>query len=218
MFHRARRWLDNFTSTIRAGYYAPAAPENPHEREEILPRKPWVLTAMGVFSLGYALATNTVIGLAIEASLVGVTAGIGLAAAAGAGLMGALYLKSKKSGAAQISETNMAGQRVRGSRADLFALHQAQRRIISLTAAFEDAAAPKIVEAEVQAVIAETAGPRSRVKVLDAHDAPGHKKTYEFVRPVVTFADAAAPAGKTVRRRAFHHPDRTVIPATAGIR
>lgn len=190
MFTRVKRLIDNFTETIKAGYYTPATLENP--QEEALPRKPWVLTAVGIFSIGYAFATNTVIGLAIEASLVGVTAGIGLAAVAAGGLLGALYLKSKKAAKERIFETNMAGQRVKGTRTDLYKLNQAQRQIISLTESFKSAAAPRVVDAEVKAVIEAHEDIRQRVNVLDPGDAPGGEKTYEFVRPVVEFTNASA--------------------------
>lgn len=190
MFSRVTRLIDNFTETIKAGYYTPATIDNPET--DPLPRKPWVLTAMGIFSLGYAFATNTVIGLAIEASLVGVTAGIGLAAVATGGLLGALYLKSKKACKERIFETNMAGQRVKGRREDLYKLNQAQRKIISLTEAFKSAASPKVVDAEVRAVIAAHEEICQRVTVVDVGDAPGGEKTYEFVRPVIAFTSAAA--------------------------
>lgn len=191
MFKRVSRLIDHFTDTIKAGYYAPAKLDDNPDTDP-LPRKPWVLTALGIFSVGYAFATNTVIGLAIEASLVGVTAGIGLAAVATAGLLGAVYLKSKKSGKDRIFETNMAGQRVKGKREDLYQLNKAQRKIISLTEAFKTAAAPKVINAEVQAVVAAHEEICKRVHVVDVGDAPGGEKTYEFVRPVVEFMSAAA--------------------------
>lgn len=192
LFDRAMRWIDDFTDTIRAGYYTPALPAPPKD-EETLPRKPWVMTALGVFSVASALLTNTVIGLAIEASLIGVTAGIGLAGVIGAGILGTLYLKSKKAGAEKIAETNVAGQQVEGPRSALYKLHRAQRQIIGLTESFADAASPKMIQAEVQQIIADTAALRASVKVTDPGDAPGHRTDYEFVRPIVQFADAAAP-------------------------
>lgn len=200
MFSRITRLINNFTETIKAGYYTPATIDNPET--EPLPRKPWVLTAMGIFSLGYAFATNTVIGLAIEASLVGVTAGIGLAAVATGGLLGALYLKSRKACKERIFETNMAGQRVKGRRDDLYKLNQAQRKIISLTEAFKSAASPKVVDAEVRAVLAAHEEIRQRVTVVDVGDAPGGEKTYEFVRPVISFTSAAAAPEEDARAKA----------------
>lgn len=199
MLGRLGRWIDDFTTTIKEGYYSPADPVD--EQGESLPRdKPWVMTGFGAFGIASALLSNTVIGLAIEASLIGVAAGICLAGLAGLGVMGALYAHCKKTGAEKISETNMAGQRVTGTRADLYKLHQAQRRIVTLTEDFQAAAPLRRVMAGVQDIIRDTAPERARVTVTDTGDAPADKKDYEFVRPVIAFTDAA----KSVPAAAFY--------------
>ncbi|MDI1228354.1 MAG: hypothetical protein PSY14_11775 [bacterium] len=194
MFDRLSSWFDNFYDTIKAGYYTPAAPHKIHD-DSALPHKPWVTTALGALGLSSALASNTVIDMMIGASLIGVAAGMGLAAVTGVALLGALYLHSKKSGAVKIAETNMAGQKVSGSRADLYTLHTAQKKIISLTATFSEVAGPAVINAEVMDIIADSKAARDRVQVIDHGSAPASKVTYEFVRPVVQFADAALMGG-----------------------
>ncbi len=190
MFDRLNRWFDNFYDTIKAGYYTPAAPHKIHD-DSALPRKPWVTTALGALGLSSALASNTVIDMMIGASLLGVAAGMGLAGITGVALLGALYFHSKHVGAEKIAETNMAGQKVAGTRADLYTLHTAQKKIISLTASFSEVAGPAVINAEVQDIIADSKSARDRVQVLDHGSAPASKTVYEFIRPVVQFADAA---------------------------
>lgn len=190
MFDRLNRWFDHFYDTIKAGYYTPASPHKIHD-DSALPRKPWVTTALGALGLSSALASNTVIDMMIGASLLGVAAGMGLAGVTGVALLGALYFHSKHVGAEKIAETNMAGQKVAGTRADLYTLHTAQKKIISLTASFSEVAPPAVINAEVQDIIADSKAARDRVQVLDHGSAPAGKTTYEFVRPVVQFADAA---------------------------
>lgn len=193
MLEAVGRWFDHFTDTIKAGYYAPLLPHQKHSHAG-LPHKPWVMTALGVAGLAGSLITDAIVTLTVGASAVGIAAGAGFAAVAAAGMFGALYLRSKSHAGDTLSEINMAGQRVTGTRRDLYTLHQAQRKIISLTEAFDEVAARVVVDAEVQDIIHDTAAVRARVKVTDPGDSPGRKKVYEFVRPVVQFADAAAPS------------------------
>ncbi|MCC7035942.1 MAG: hypothetical protein IT560_01415, partial [Alphaproteobacteria bacterium] len=60
-----------------------------------------------------------------------------------------------------------------------------------LTASFSEVAGPAVINAEVQDIIADSKSARDRVQVLDHGSAPASKTAYEFVRPVVQFADAA---------------------------
>ncbi len=193
LLDRLSRWFDNFRNTIRAGYYAPAYPHK-HDSNSRggLPRRPWVLAGFGLTGLAGSLATDAIVTLAVGASAIGIAAGAGVAVVAAGAMFGALYLYSLKHSRQTISETNMAGQKVQGQRADLYTLHMAQKKIISLTEAFDDVAPLRVVAAEVQDVIKSTAEARTRVTILDSTDAPGHERDYEFVRPVVHFADAAA--------------------------
>lgn len=192
MMEAIGRWFDHFTETIKAGYYAPILPHQKHSHNK-LPHKPWVMAALGITGLAGSLVTDAIVTLTVGASAVGIAAGAGFAAISAAGMFGALYLRSKSHANDTLSEINMAGQKVTGTRRDLFTLHQAQRKIISLTEAFDEVAARVVVDAEVQDIIADTAAIRARVTVTDPGDSPGHKKVYEFVRPVVQFADAAVP-------------------------
>lgn len=208
MFDRLNRWFDNFRNTIRAGYYAPAFPHKHDSNNSSLPRRPWVLAGFGLTGLAGSLATDAIVTLAVGASAIGIAAGAGVAVIAAGAMFGALYLHSLKHGRETISETNMAGQKVQGPRADLYTLHMAQKKIISLTEAFDDVAPLRVVAAEVQDVIKSTVDARKRVTILDSSDAPGHETDYEFVRPVVQFADAAALRVPESPAKPVHKPFR----------
>lgn len=192
MFDRFKKGLDLFCQTLRAGYYTPpTGKENDTPGARSLPKTPrMIATFTG------AAVMEVVLGVAglLSTTLVTVTsAGLALAAAA---VMGLTYFRCRKTADETIREVNMAGQEVIGTRRDLYLLHSTQKKIVRLSEAFDEAVAPRLVDAEVNALIDETNAARSRIRVIAAGDAPGHRFEYDFVRPVIRLRDAIPAARK----------------------
>lgn len=109
---------------------------------------------------------------------------LGLAAVAGSGasFYAIEYLRCRKARNDLITETNMAGQQVRGRRADLSRLHKTQQKILQLSEKFNHAAVDGRDNDDIRAEIEATAGQRSRIVVLDGGKAGGD--SYAFFEPL----------------------------------
>jgi hypothetical protein len=108
-------------------------------------------------------------------------AAIGFAAVGGA-VYTLEYLQAKKRREDEIVEINFAGQRVKGKRADLFRLHQAQMRVMNISSSLEGARAMTTAEA-IHSILESVKEERSRVTVLDSGRYSAGKDAYAFSEP-----------------------------------
>lgn len=199
MFDRIKRGFISFCHTIRAGYYKPitgaedidieSGPDSPSTQ---LPAKNIVSVGVGALAVAYAVVTDIALGIATAASTTVVSLGAGIVAVTGLTVLGHIYRKCKNACADVITEKNAADQTVRGTREDLYTLHQAQKKIFSLTAEFAQAAPMSVIEKEVEVILEKTELARKRIKVLDKKGAVQPAQEYIFKRIVMDFADVAA--------------------------
>lgn len=104
--------------------------------------------------------------------------GFGLA---GIGVYTLEYFRAKKSREDVINEINFAGQRVQGTRADLYRLHHAQLRIMNISNSMnaESSSTADAIDAILDSVKAE----RARVQVLDEGRYNAGSAHYAFTEP-----------------------------------
>lgn len=107
-------------------------------------------------------------------------------AAIGFGVVGAAvytaeYWRAKKSRNDEITEINFAGQKVKGTRADLYRLHIAQLRIMNIQ---DHLGASTSTTAEAVCTVLETVkNERARVQVLDGGRYKASENAYAFTEP-----------------------------------
>lgn len=198
--------ISRFCDTVRAGYYTPITRKSLKDDSDdiALPKKPGIVASFFGLSAAWLGITDIVIGAAVTASVAAVAISSAAIVATAAIAMGAIYLKCRHKAAQKIREINMAGQTVEGSRADLYALHNTQKKIVSLTMSFNEAACPDIVREQVNDLITDTKPVRDRIRVVN----PGHtshETDYDFVRPVVTLTDAMPVTGRKNHHRHKHY-------------
>lgn len=114
--------------------------------------------------------------------------GFGLAALAVAGAITAVrYPSPSKRAAQEITDTAASGQELTGTRRDLFKLHRAQLQVDALTKPFNSATAlPEAVTKRINALAADTAAERARIKTNDG-------KPFQYTRKrVVTTTEPVA--------------------------
>lgn len=190
-----KKFTQNIAHTIRAGAYEPLKPGQLHKdfmAAASLPQKFGITVSKNAIAFAGAAISDVVLNVLGMVSVSAVTLGGVVAGALGLGALGWIYHNSKKSAALEISEENMAGQIVHGSREDLYIMHQAQKKIVSLTRSFEDVASVRHVREEISQVIAETNAVRRRIRVENPGDAPGHRNEYDLIVPKVVYEDALA--------------------------
>jgi len=100
---------------------------------------------------------------------------------AGIGVYTLEYFRAKKSREDVINEINFAGQRVQGTRADLYRLHHAQLRIMNISNSMnaESSSTADAIDAILDSVKAE----RERVQVLDEGRYNAGSAHYAFTEP-----------------------------------
>lgn len=107
-------------------------------------------------------------------------------AAIGFGVVGAAvytaeYWRAKKSRNDEITEINFAGQKVKGTRADLYRLHMAQLRIMNIQ---DHLGASTTTTADAICTVLETVkNERARVQVLDGGRYKASEAAYAFTEP-----------------------------------
>ena len=142
------------------------------------------LMLVGDVALGLVAAATSAVFVSIAALAVG---------AIGTGLFVHEYFHCKQRARETISETNLAGQTVSGSRADLYRLHQAQKKIIDLSVTFGNAKGSGLkaaVNDDIEKVISATQNERFRVRVLDPGTHHANKMNYDFVHPTLRILKA----------------------------
>jgi hypothetical protein len=100
----------------------------------------------------------------------------------GSAVYTAEYYRAKKSREDEIIEINFAGQRVKGKRADLYHLHNAQLRIMNISSSLEGAKAATTADA-IQSVVDSVKEHRARVTVLDSGRNNAGRGAYAFSEP-----------------------------------
>jgi hypothetical protein len=152
-------------------------------KPELLPATSEVAVGTSMIDYGKSLGSKFMWGSAI--ALVSMTAlkwaAIGFALVGGVVYTGE-YLRAKKSREEEIVEINFAGQRVKGKRADLYNLHQAQLRIMNISSSLEGANASTTSDA-VNAILETVKNERAHVKVLDGGRYDAGKEAYAFSEP-----------------------------------
>ncbi len=192
-FEAVKKFTQKIAHTIRAGAYEPLRPGQLHKdfmAAASLPQKFGLTVSKNAFAFAGAAISDVVINVLGMVSVSAVSLGGMVAGALGLGALGWIYRNSKTAAAQEISEENMAGQLVHGTREDLYIMHQAQKKIVSLTRSFEDVASVRHVREEIREVIAETNDVRRRIRVENPGDAPGHKNEYDLIVPKVIYEDA----------------------------
>ena len=130
-------------------------------------------------SFGTRLLWASAIAIVSMDAMAWVAAGL---AVAGVGMFALEFSQSLRTRKEIITERNFASQLVRGTRADLCRLHQAQVRIMNLAGAFQQASQESTsdtVRRIIKSVEAETA----RVEVLESGKYDAGLKAYEFSEP-----------------------------------
>lgn len=194
MFQKLKKIFHDFRHTLHAGYYKPITGNEDIEIESNgthLPSRGEFSIGLGALTIAYAVITDVFLNIAEAASTMIVTFGAGAAALTGVAVVAHLYYTCRKASRDVITEINAAGQTVRGTRDDLYTLHQAQRKIFSLTSEFENAAPLFMIEKEVNTILRKTEAICQRVDVLDKND--DHvipDETYTLKRLIVSFSDA----------------------------
>ncbi len=92
------------------------------------------------------------------------------------------YVRCRRSREQIMTETNFAGQTVRGKRGDLHRLHKAQEKILSLSGIF-NGVAPGTRAKEIAAVIDSVHEQRRRVLVVDGGRFGASDIVYDFSEP-----------------------------------
>jgi phosphopantetheine adenylyltransferase len=100
----------------------------------------------------------------------------------GIGVYTAEYIRAKKSRSDVIKEINFAGQRVEGTRADLYRLHNAQLRIMNISDTLGSSTSMTTADA-IAKVLETVKEERTRVKVLDSGRYKASDTTYGFTEP-----------------------------------
>ena len=100
----------------------------------------------------------------------------------GVGVYTAEYIRAKKSRGDVMKEINFAGQRVEGTRADLYRLHNAQLRIMNISDSLGTSTSMTTAEA-IAKVLETVKDERARVKVLDQGRYKASETVYGFTEP-----------------------------------
>lgn len=116
----------------------------------------------------------------------------------GIGMFALGYHRAKKDRLDVITEINMAGQKVQGTRADLCRLHMAQCKIMNLASTFKQASLESTADTISNAMKA-VEEERRRVKILEQGPYGALTDVYDFSRPLISLVnkderDAAARA------------------------
>lgn len=195
-----RHLLRTFKDTLTRGHYNGAG----HSAADLLDSKPAGASAeekaaSASMNLAFMIGSDVVLGAVAALTSLGFLAvasvGIGVV---GTFLFGREFLRCQKLAQERIRETNLAGQRVMGTRADLYDLHTAQNKIVDLAVAFgnaKGAGLKETIDDDINAIIQTVDKARHRVAILDEGTHHASKKEYDFVRPslhVVHKAKAAA--------------------------
>lgn len=165
--------------TMKAGYYTPATGYEEHPETIKLPQRPMLGAIVGMGGLVFDILLGAFQTVAFATTLV---LG-GVCAVAAGGIFLKNYLTCRQAAHQEISETNTAEQKVTGTREDLYTLHRAQKKIISLSYDFDKAASPHVVAREIDRIIEKSQDAMSRVTV-EGHKKPGG---YEFKTPKIVF-------------------------------
>jgi hypothetical protein len=127
-----------------------------------LPLLPALLKKLPAFLNTKVIWSTVIAALSLQNLALGVLA----LAGSGASFYALEFLRCRRTRNDIITETNFAGQKVRGRRADLSRLHKAQEKILTLSAAFNKTA-EKPEDPNIVAMIGETAALRGRIAVLE---------------------------------------------------
>ncbi len=104
--------------------------------------------------------------------------------AAGAGLLGYEYMRCRRMRHEIITEVNVAGQTVTGTRADLYRLHRAQASILNLSSSFRPASTESTRDT-IQDIMRTVAAERARVTILDGGNYGAAVDKYYFSRQLL---------------------------------
>lgn len=104
--------------------------------------------------------------------------------AAGIGLLAIEYRKSKAAAKETITETNFAGQKVQGTRADLFHLRQAQAKLMQISDNWGKETQESTTDT-INRIIESVHERRSRVKVLEGGRFGAKEDIYAFSEPSI---------------------------------
>ena len=187
MFDWARRSVDNFNQVITEGNYR--MPPMTWGRlitgikpQLQLPATSEVAVGTTMIDTGKMLGEKFMWAFAVAALTVSALKW----AAIGFGVVGVAvytgeYWRAKKSRNDEITEINFAGQKVKGTRADLYRLHMAQLRIMNIS---DHLASTNGTAADAICQILETVkNERARVKVMEGGRYKASEAAYAFTEP-----------------------------------
>jgi hypothetical protein len=186
MFRWLRKKIDNFNEVVTEGNYR-------------LPPKSWGELITGIKPKLQLPATSEVaigttmidtsknlgerffwgFGVAALGGLVALKWAALIFGTVGIGVYTLEYFQAKKSRNDVITEINYAGQKVKGTRADLYRLHRAQNMIMNITGNLGDSTMIDATHKVLESVKAE----RGRVEVLEGGRYKASKDAYSFTEP-----------------------------------
>ena len=182
MFRKIGEFIRDLRHTWEDGHYGgekkSLAAAFITKAKDKLPLLPALLKKLPSF-----LNTKVVWSAAIAAlSLENLALGVLALAGSGASFYALEFIRCRRARNDIITETNFAGQKVRGRRADLSRLHKAQEKILTLSGTFNKTA-EKPEDTRIAAVIDETAALRGRIAVLEGGNG------YRFFQPAADKPD-----------------------------
>lgn len=114
-------------------------------------------------------------------AMVWVAGGLALA---GAAMFYLEYAQSRRARNEVITEVNFAGQRVEGTRADLYHLHHAQEQIMNLSSVFKQASLETTSDT-IHHIMESVKERAARVRVLETGRYNAGTEKYEFSEPAI---------------------------------
>lgn len=178
--------FEHFEQTIIEGNYHPS-PRSLFStfarKKQALPETTSVVMSDSLLGISKILRNRfmwgAIFGFLAVNTLVAATVGL---AVAGTGLLAFEYARARKAAREEITEVNMAGQHVKGARADLCRLHKAQEKIMNMGNTFKQASLDSTHDT-INAILGSVEGERARVIVLSGGPYGAGSGVYSFSRP-----------------------------------